>query len=225
MARGEGLKMQRQSQGRPVEMNVIDKPTVLLVVHVEVAVQRCQPATATQVPVPPSPIPELLGQNCSSQPGDTFRQGWELARQFLGCHTGEQKTIPTIAEEAFQGGHTFWRSDTDQVYIVYDRTRREGEDLLEGQWQLAKPEWKWDGSNPDGVGLDPPSGLVEPRRGFGYLWRTHLGGAEGPLGWALDREYGFDNTGQAQEFEQGLMFKGSGGKIYALLNNGRFYAR
>ena len=120
---------------------------------------------------------------------------------------------------------TLQRRETDLCCHVYDRTRRGGEELFEGQWQLARSDWKWDGSNPDGVGLNPPEGLVEPRRGFGYLWRTHLGGAEGPLGWALDKEYGFDNTGQAQEFERGLMFKGSGGKVYALLNNGRFYAR
>lgn len=70
-----------------------------------------------------------------------------------------------------------------------------------------------------------PPGLVEPKRGFGWLWRTHLGGADGPLGWALDREYGFDNVGQAQPFEQGVMFKGSAPKVYVLLNNGQFYAR
>jgi hypothetical protein len=67
--------------------------------------------------------------------------------------------------------------------------------------------------------------MVEPKRGFGWLWRTHLEGPDGPLGWALDREYGFDNTGRVQQFEQGLMFKGSGPKIYVLLNNGTFYAR
>jgi hypothetical protein len=52
-----------------------------------------------------------------------------------------------------------------------------------------------------------------------------LGGPEGPLGWALDREYGFDNVGQAQQFERGFMFKGSGDRIYVLLDNGRFYAQ
>jgi serine/threonine-protein kinase len=180
--------------------------------------------TATATRIPPTATPAPVTQNCSLPAGETFRQGWELAQQFLGCPTGEQQTIPTIAEEAFQGGHTFWRSDTDQVYIVYDRTKRGGKELAEGQWQQAKPEWKWDGSEPN-EGLRPPEGLVTPQRGFGWLWRTHLGGPEGPLGWALDREYGFDNIGQAQRFEHGLMFKGSGSRIYVLLDNGRFYAQ
>jgi hypothetical protein len=118
----------------------------------------------------------------------------------------------------------FWVKDTDRVHIIFDR-QKDGTELSEGQWQLVPEDWKWDGSNPEGVGLSPPPGLVEPRRGFGWLWRTHLNGPDGPLGWALDREYGFDNVGQAQTFEQGLMFKGSLPKVYVLLNNGQFYAR
>jgi hypothetical protein len=90
-------------------------------------------------------------------------------------------------------------------------------------WQ-TNPVWKWDGSNPDGIGLSPPPGLVEPKRGFGWLWRTHLGREDGPLGWAFDREYGFDNVGQSQNFEEGVIFKGSGARVYVLLENGRFYA-
>ncbi len=132
--------------------------------------------------------------------------------------------IPILAEERFEGANLFWRSDADQIYIIYDRDKNSGATLLTGKWQ-TNPDWKWDGSYPDGVGLTPPPGLVEPNRGFGWLWRTHLGGADGPLGWALDKEYGFDNTGRSQLFEQGVMFKGSGPKIYVLLNNGSFYAQ
>jgi serine/threonine protein kinase len=177
------------------------------------------PATATALP---TITPTALGQNCSASPGGPFAGVWPEYRDRLGCPAGDPQTLSTIAEEVFQGGHLFWSRDTDQVYIVYDR-QKDGTELTEGQWQLVPPEWKWDGSNPEGVGLTPPAGLVEPRRGFGWLWRTHLGGAEGPLGWALDREYGFDNLGQVQQFEQGLMFKGSAPRIYVLLNNGRFY--
>lgn len=165
----------------------------------------------------------LLGQNCTPPVG-TFASAWQNYRTVLGCPLSGVQPIPTIAEESFQGGHLFWRSDTDAVYVINDRNRGSGADLFEGLWQ-TNPTWKWDGSNPDGVGLTPPSGLVEPRRGFGWLWRTHLGGAEGTLGWALDKEYGFDNTGQAQTFEQGTMFKGSGPKTYVLLSSGTFYVQ
>lgn len=177
--------------------------------------------TATSTP---TPTPTPLGQNCNNVPGPPFGELWEMYRDQLGCPTGELVRIATIAEEAFEGGHLFWRVDTDGVYIVFDRTKA-GQDLAEGRWRLSEPEWKWDGSNPDGVGMTPPPGLVEPRRGFGWLWRNHLGGPDGPLGWALDREYGFDNIGLSQSFEQGLIFQGSSSKMYVLLNNGRFYTR
>jgi serine/threonine protein kinase len=173
-------------------------------------------ATATSTPI-------LLGQNCNSNPGGTFINLWQDYRQLLGCPATGQQTIPTMAEEIFQAGHMFWRSDTDEVYVIYDR-QKDGAELFEGKWQ-TDPTWKWDGSNPDGIGLYPPPGLYEPKRGFGWLWRTHLGAADGPLGWALDKEYGFDNTGQVQAFEQGIMFKGSSPKLYVLLNNGGFFAR
>ncbi len=185
------------------------------------------PAAPTVTPPPtntPTATPPPLGQNCDSRPAGRFGNVWEKYRDRLGCPTGGATTIPLIAEELFQGGHTFWRSDTDEVYIVYDRNKASGAELAEGEWLPAAPSWKWDGSNPEGVGMSPPPGLVEPRRGFGWLWRTHLDGPAGPLGWALDREYGFENIGQVQPFEAGLIFKGSAPRIYVLLEDGRFFA-
>ena len=81
-----------------------------------------------------------------------------------------------------------------------------------------------DEPDPDGIGLTPPPNLYEPVRGFGWLWRTHLGRENGPLGWALDKAYGFDDAAQAQAFEGGVMFRGSDPKLYILLDNGEFYA-
>jgi hypothetical protein len=179
-------------------------------------------ATPTALPTPTS-TSTPLGQNCESGIDNIFSDIWQEHRHLLGCPEGNLKLIPTIAEEVFQSGHLFWRNDTEQVYIILDR-RPDGQDLNEGKWGPSHPSWKWDGSQPEGLGLSPPPGLVEPKRGFGWLWRTHLGGPQGPLGWALDKEYGFDNLGQAQNFEQGVIFKGSSPKIYVLLDNGTFYA-
>jgi hypothetical protein len=67
------------------------------------------------------------------------------------------------------------------------------------------PEWEWDGSNPEGVGMSPPPGLHEPKLGFGWLWRTHLGGPDGKLGWALEEEKGICIN--IQRFERGLIFR------------------
>ena len=56
-----------------------------------------------------------------------------------------------------------WRSDTDAVYVVYDR-RKDGTELYVGTW-TTDPTWDWAAlgePDPDGIGLSPPPGLVEP---------------------------------------------------------------
>lgn len=177
------------------------------------------PILPTATPTP-RPTATPLGQNCPASPQGTFAIFWEKHRDQLGCPVSEEVIIPTIAEEAFAGGHMFWRSDTDEVYIVYDENN-----ITAGEWELNPVDRKWDGSDPDGLGLTAPPGFVEPKRGFGWLWRTHLGGPDSRLGWALDKEYGFDNLGQAQQFQAGRMFKASGPRLYVLLNDGQFFAR
>lgn len=44
---------------------------------------------------------------------------------------------------------------------------------------------------------------MKPTRGFGWLWREYLGGPDGPLGWALEREKGF--CARMQTFESGII--------------------
>ena len=105
------------------------------------------------------------------------------------------------------------------MYLIYDR-QKNGSNLVSGEWEL--PLWKWDGVSTCTSGFEPPAGLFKPERGFGWLWCTHLGGAGGPLGWALERE--FPGSGLAQRFERGLAFKGNTSKTYALLDDGRFLA-
>ena len=137
-----------------------------------------------------------------------------------------QTTIPTIAEEAFEGGHIFWRNDTNAVYVIYDH-QKGGDELFVGTWE-TDPTWNWAAEgepDPDGIGLSPPPGLFEPKRGFGWLWRTHLGRENGNLGWATEEEHGHDDTGQGQKFENGTMFKGWSPKIYVLLDDGSFFCR
>ena len=193
-----------------------------------------QTATSTLTPVPqatptttqtPTPtVTPVLLENCQIKPDNTFINLWDTQRDALGCPTEQKVIIPLMAEELFEGGHLFWRSDTDQVYIVLDR-QKNGVERFDGAWELVPPDRKWDNSNPDGVGMSPPAGMVEPKRGFGWLWRNFLGGPDGALGWALDREYGFENLGQVQAYERGLIFKGSDPKIYVLLEDGTFVAR
>ena len=186
-----------------------------------------QPTPApTETPIPLVTQP-TIGQNCNLQPGGTFASMWQQYRSVLGCPINNQVAIPLIAEESFQGGHLLWRSDTDDVYVIYDRQKTSGAELWEGKW-ITDPTWDWAAAgepDPDGIGLSPPPGLVEPKRGFGWLWRTFLDRENGLLGWALDKEVGFENTGQIQNFENGIIVKGASSKMYALFNDGQFIAR
>ena len=53
------------------------------------------------------------------------------------------------------------------------------------------------------IGVDSPSGLVEPIKGFGHIWRNEVEGLEldlqESLGWALEPEFGFETALQCQE--------------------------
>ncbi len=158
---------------------------------------------------------------CNTRSSAEFAYIWDLYREYLGCPTGSEFIVPQIAEEAFEGGHLFWRSDNGAVYVIYDQDPYRS--YPAGVWFQIPSSWRWDGhSNPNGIGLNPPSGYVEPVRGFGWLWRTYLGGPSGDLGWALDKEYGFANLAKVQSFENGLIFKGSSDRVYALLPYGYF---
>ncbi|HSJ52407.1 MAG TPA: hypothetical protein VLC52_01565, partial [Anaerolineae bacterium] len=92
--------------------------------------------------------------------------------------------------------------DTDSIRVLYFQG---GSNPTAGQW-VERSE-KWDGSDPDGVGLSPPPGLFEPKRGFGWMWRTYLGGQAGQLGWAREEEKGF--CAKVQPFESGLLLHSS----------------
>jgi len=183
-------------------------------------------STPTETPVPIVPTKPPVSQNCSRMPNGTFASVWQEFQQKLGCPVSSQVTIPRMVKESFEGGHLFWRSDTNDVYVIYDRQKENGSELWEGKW-ITDPTWSWAKAgepDPDGIGLSPPPGLIEPKRGFGWLWRNFLGRENGLLGWALDKEYPFDNTSIAQNCENGIMFKDTS-KVYLLLNDGTFLAR
>ncbi|MBA3533793.1 MAG: hypothetical protein H0T73_17895, partial [Ardenticatenales bacterium] len=178
--------------------------------------------TATVEPPTRTPTPEVVA--CVVSPSPRFAALWESNEDFLGCPMAPVATIPTLAEETFEGGYLFWRSDTDQVFAIFDRSKSRGTALTEGRWQTSSA-WRWDGSNPEGIGLIPPDGRVEPIRGFGFVWRTFLDAQDGLLGWALEPEHSSTNVGQMQQFENGFIFLGSGSAIYILANNGTFIRR
>jgi hypothetical protein len=110
------------------------------------------------------------------------------------------------AEENFQHGIMFWRSDNDRIYILYDN----------GIWQSVIDPWR-EGEPEFDPGITPPWGYYQPIRGFGEVWREEPG-VRDRLGWATDQERGF--TAAVQPFENGLMIWSNVEGIYVLYDDG-----
>ena len=98
------------------------------------------------------------------------------------------------ADQVFQNGYMLWREDADRIYILYNNRTQQSfrDDFVEG-------------TDPDNRGLIPPApNLQEPRRGFGKVWHEKLGGPGAAVGWATEREVGFELV--VQDFEGGMIF-------------------
>jgi Tol biopolymer transport system component len=154
------------------------------------------PMSGSSLTATPAPTPF-----CPLAVNPQLANAWDQGK--LGCPTA-QSSVTWSAWEPFQGGYMLWRNDTDGTHVLY---LHDSGDRSAGYWEQMPEEWKWDLSNPDGIGMTPPAGLHEPKRGFGWLWRTHLGGPDSSLGWAEDEEKGFCAT--IQPFDAGLIFQSS----------------
>jgi len=188
------------------------------------AMPIASPAQATS-PAATSPQAVPVKPTCSIPVRSEFSVLWNRNWQVLGCPLDGGAIVSPACEQAFQGGHLFWRSDTTQVYMVFDRDRGDGVDLTSGDWFVGPREWGWDGSDPQGIGLQPPEGLYEPIGGLGWLWRKYLGGADGRLGWAVAREHCFERLAVAQTYQKGIAYRSSDPKVYALLPSKRFVSQ
>ncbi len=150
-------------------------------------------ATSTSTWTPTVPPP------CAVPVDGELAAAWDRGR--LGCPT-TPASITWAAWQPFERGHMLWRDDTNLVYVLHFRN---GTNISAGDWRLIVDQW--DGSNPEGIGLSPPPGLYEPKRGFGWVWRTYLGGPSSQVGWASEEEKGF--CVKVQPFEQGLILHSS----------------
>lgn len=89
-----------------------------------------------------------------------------------------------IAEQVFEHGRMFWIRHTRQVWVMVDDPdpAYPGGDwyCFNDTYQEGDPE-----IDPD---LVPPEGLLQPRRGFGKLWREHAE-LKDNMGWAITPEF------------------------------------
>ena len=164
-----------------------------------------------------TPAPTHAGPQCSISVTGRYASLWSQYPQ-LGCPLSANEKSIQDAEQKFQNGHLFWRADIDRFYVIYD-----GGGATFGSWASYSRQTGAIQNCPENA----PGGLAKPTSGFGDVWCA-LGGGNSPLGWALDREYGFV-AGQGirvQDFEKGVIFQDSDSVqrnlVYVLTNSG-FY--
>jgi hypothetical protein len=171
--------------------------------------------TPTHTPTPTSPPP------CAVQAQGLFAGLWQTYRNRLGCPLYAQPKAIQDAEQAFDNGHMFWRSDNDRAYAVYEKGPQNGTfQAYTGMWSEGDPEYSCSAS--------PPPGKIQPKRGFGAVWCA-LGGPSASIGWGLGEEVGFgpgNGDPLVQDFERGTIFRDSDGRstgrAYVFFADGSF---
>lgn len=152
----------------------------------------------------------------AATPGGVVRScpGTPVAPQFAGAFArysgiGEKIGCPVKAafglkfvSQPFQNGVMFWR-ETKEMFALTNTN----------QYFRATDNWN-DSLPTNDPSLVPPSGLQQPVRGFGYVWRSNPT-LKNALGWALSGEQSYD--GFWQDFERGFMISGASGTVYALI--------
>jgi hypothetical protein len=106
--------------------------------------------------------------------------------------------------QSFQNGLMLWRGDKEQIYVL----------MTDGTWSEFPDTW--DSSQKEGGFFKPPSGLYEPQRGFGKVWREQLGGDKAKIGWATTKQESAIRL-QIQVFEHGFVLIIDDGKDFKIL--------
>ena len=158
--------------------------------------------TATAAPPP----------TCIAPVDPALAEAWESlgGASGMGCPYGEAEE-GDWGLELFERGRMCRREATGTVFLIFD----DGEYLTyHDAWQEGMPALACD--------ADPPSGLLQPVRGFGLIWCREAGVRE-KAGWALDVEQ--RHRAVYQTFAHGaLLLVRPQGPVYALQSDGNWRA-
>jgi len=146
--------------------------------------QVVQPPAVTAAPVVPPPS---CAQVAAGGFGSLFNTNPALAAQ-IGCPTATATTLDSALQN-FERGTMIWLNGP--IYVLY----------ADGRAQQY-PDTFTAGVDPESGGETPRSGLFEPVRGFGKVWRSTAEVRSG-LGWATILEEG--GSAVVQRLERGWM--------------------
>jgi len=113
-----------------------------------------------------SPMPELEGQ-----------------RRFGNCPYNT--VVSNAAYEPFERGHMIWLGGNRTIYVLY----------ADGRFEAYTDNFR-EGDPESDPAIIPPTGLYQPIRGFGLVWRTNPNVRTG-LGWATAPESAFQGWSQS----------------------------
>ena len=166
-----------------------------------------EPPTATPEPTfTPLPTPT---PRCPIVEGP-FAGEWAAHEERLGCALG-QPLSHSGAEERFEFGLMFWRSDSidyGQALVAFNN----------GTWRIFEHAPFVEGS-PDFKCTDantPPECPPTPKRGFGMMW-CDIGAIRSGLGNAVECERPYNGLQQA--FQRGLLLRTNSG-TFVFFNDG-----
>lgn len=144
---------------------------------------------------------------CDEPVYEAFEAAWE-ANGASGCPTSEAE-VGNGAIQPFTNGTMIWTSESDEepayIYVL----------VSDGTWQKFEDEWE-EGDVED-ADLTPPAGAIEPKRGFGLVWRNELGGPDATIGWGLVEEAAQEVAVQSFGDDTALA---SNGQVFWLSGNG-----
>ena len=194
---------ERGASGAPSPTQVLPAAPTATPTLIAIPGPTASPVGAPSPTGAPAPVAE-----CRTRPvrsfGKIYSENPNVAR-LVGCPLEQEKGV-FVAEQFFQKGYMFWRNDTRQIYVM----------MNDGRWSVYSDTWNEGDPSPTST-PPPPAGLVEPVRGFGKVWREQKGVRDG-LGWATERERGFD--GSVQPFERGAMLLSDRRFIFVLSTDG-----
>lgn len=164
-------------------------------------------AALTAAPVEGAPaLPTLpsTNLNCATQPPAALSVDPTLT-QSLGCPVGSLVTTSTAVQSFERGTMIYVQGSPGSIYAL----------ALDGRFRRFDDTWT--SGEPETGGETPPLGLIEPKRGFGKVWRLNLD-VRGSLGWAVTDEQGA--TTSVQLFEHGrAVFLPQRGETYVLIDD------
>ena len=122
------------------------------------------------------------------------------------------------AQQNFEHGVMVWLDTERRIYVLFD-------DKKSPAWAVF-PDGYVDGQPDSDPGITPPSGMLQPVRGFGLVWRNEAG-VRDRLGWATQPEVGYTAQidGAATDNNSVTYITSQGGGAFALTGQGLSWQR